>query len=72
MAKKGSLKQLTRAAHKGRGTRTGRSRGAGDPRGISGSNLRIQGAAKLTSPLLTVGLSATPKGPEPGRGGRMY
>jgi hypothetical protein len=73
MAKKASLKQLTRSTHKGRGTRTGQNGySARAGRGISGTNLRIQGVGKLTSPILTGGLSPTPKGPEPGRGGRMY
>lgn len=70
-SKKGSLKQLTRATHKGRATRTGGPR-VTHGHGVSGSQLHVQGLAKLSSPLITGGLSATPSGPEPGRGGTTY
>lgn len=72
MAKKGSNKQLTRATHKGRSTKTGKQGKMDGGVGLRGTGLNIKGTARLTSSLLTGGLSPTPKGPEPGHGGRMY
>jgi hypothetical protein len=67
---KASLKKLRTATHKGRPTRTGgRPYAPGAAGGFRASNIR--GDARLTAAKLT-GIPSTPRGPEPGHGGKMY
>lgn len=70
MTKKASLKQLTRATHKGRRVKgLGSVHNPAAAKGIRASGLRAD--PRLVAQALGK-VSSTPSGPEPGHGGTVY
>jgi len=67
---KASLKQLTRATHKGRATRTKMNGHSNRPAlGLRATNIRAN--PREVSQVMTR-ITPTPSGPEPGHGGTTY